>query len=169
MRPSRRLVLILLVLCGVMETRAQERAHSGRFDLREALEDDRVLGLFADLAWNATRRGGSVEAAAFLIADPERGMECRIWPHSAAKRRESFRGVIPPGTVAIVHTHPNGIPRPSRADVAEAKRIGLPIYVLSRIDIWAVNSADGAEVPLVERKNWIAKARRQSTARCESP
>lgn len=70
------------------------------------------------------------ERAAFLIADAEGRLDARRWP-SATYYRASYRGAIPRGTVAIIHTHPLNEHEPSAHDLVEAGRVGLPIVVIT--------------------------------------
>ena len=47
------------------------------------------------------------------------------------------------GRVAIVHTHPlRTDPRPSSGDAALSRRLGLPVYTLTRYGLW-VAQPDG--------------------------
>ena len=72
----------------------------------------------------------SIERAAFVIRERDGGLTMQRWA-SAAYRRASFRGSIPPGTIAIAHTHPLRSPGPSEHDRVEARRLGLPVIVVT--------------------------------------
>jgi hypothetical protein len=64
------------------------------------------------------------------------------WPWSAQSAKEIWKGPAPPGSVAIIHTHPTATserPSPGDYDLAngrQAKDIHMPVYVLHRNGIW---------------------------------
>jgi hypothetical protein len=63
--------------------------------------------------------------------------------------------MIPPGTIAIVHTHPVQYPRPSERDKQEATRLRIPIYVLTIQGVYkAVPGASNATL-IAEYQAWI--------------
>ncbi len=70
------------------------------------------------------------ERAAFLIREDDGTLTLEPWP-SREFRHASFRGVIPARTIAILHTHPASAPSPSARDRAEARRLGLPVVVIT--------------------------------------
>lgn len=73
----------------------------------------------------------SIERAAFVIRSPGGDLEFVLWP-GGSFFSSRWNGPTPEGVVAVMHTHPAGRPAPSAADRAEAKRVGLPFYVVSR-------------------------------------
>ena len=88
------------------------------------------------------RRNGvdeDFETAAFIVRGPDGGLSRIFWPGGHLFRRARWRGVIPPNAVAVMHTHPNRMPRPSDHDIAESKRIGLPFYVVTRTTLCRVD------------------------------
>jgi hypothetical protein len=133
------------------------------FEFRNAAADPLVLGLMQDLAGRGAQKINDLEVAAFIVRESSGAFSCLLWPHSANIRSERYRGRIPAGTVAVAHTHPLYAPQPSGGDVAESKRIGLPIYVLTRWDLYVVDPSSGQRVALIERKNWTP----QRGKRCE--
>jgi len=120
-----------------------------------ALLDPSLLGVLQQIG----ERGASayfddMEAAAFIVRRPDGSYTSVLWPaKTAAIRGARFVGAIPAGTVAIAHTHPFTAELPSRGDINQAKRIGLPIYVISR---WSLYVADpsGEVTGLIVRKDW---------------
>lgn len=117
------------------------------------LEDPRVLVLFEDLLRRALLGSQDLERAAFLTIENGR-YACLLWPSSREFRRESFRGLIPAGTVAIVHTHPNRMPKASRQDQETAKQTGLPLFTLTRGNITVVDPVSGLESWPVRGTYW---------------
>lgn len=75
------------------------------------------------------------ERAAFLVYRADGSFDCRVWPPSFTARSESWRGLPPVGTAAIVHTHPNDQPQPSRGDEALARKWGVPVMVVTRYGV----------------------------------
>lgn len=70
------------------------------------------------------------ECAAFLVWD-NGSFRLIEWPASHRFHAADFQGPIPEGTVAVVHTHPFVLPSPSLHDRMEARRTGIPIFVLT--------------------------------------
>ena len=70
------------------------------------------------------------ERAAFLIREADGTLTLEPWPDGGF-RHAKFRGRIPARTIAILHTHPADSPQPSARDRAEARRLGLPVVVIS--------------------------------------
>ena len=83
------------------------------------------------------------------------------WPWSAEVGKETWKGPLPVGTVAIAHTHPDkSSPKPSttggntgRGDQGTADKIGLPVYVVTRNAIW--KAVPNAKDPVQAKgKDW---------------
>ncbi len=70
------------------------------------------------------------ERAAFLVRRVDGRLVVVAWPAGGPADAE-YRGRIPLGCVAVIHTHPSRTPQPSRRDIAEARRIGIPIVVIT--------------------------------------
>lgn len=96
-----------------------------------------------------------MEAAAFIVQNADGTCSAVSWAaNTAGVRTARFVGEIPPGTIAIAHTHPFTAEVPSRGDIAQAKRIGLPIYTISQWSLY-VAEPSGDVVPLIVRHNWL--------------
>ncbi|HVE70185.1 MAG TPA: Mov34/MPN/PAD-1 family protein, partial [Thermoanaerobaculia bacterium] len=78
------------------------------------------------------------ERAAFLIEERDGTLTLEPWPASG-HRHATFQGAIPPRTIAIVHTHPADAPEPSARDRAEARRLGLPVIVITPRSVMATH------------------------------
>jgi hypothetical protein len=103
-----------------------------------------VLGvlLFSDLTSGQARSWYSLmlaeggygrlprEQAAFLIRERDGSLTLQPWT-DCAHRRASFRGRIPERTLAVLHTHPADEEQPSNVDRAEARRLGMPVLVIT--------------------------------------
>ena len=70
------------------------------------------------------------ERAAFLVQRADGRLITVLWP-PGDYAEASHKGQIPERCVAVIHTHPARTPLPSRHDIAEAQRIGLPIVVIT--------------------------------------
>lgn len=84
------------------------------------------------------------ERAAFLIREREGSLTLQPWD-DRSHHRATFRGTIPARTIAVLHTHPRSDPRPSSGDRAQARRLGLPIVVITPQSVIAA-MPDGNEV-----------------------
>ncbi|HET8775364.1 MAG TPA: Mov34/MPN/PAD-1 family protein [Thermoanaerobaculia bacterium] len=82
------------------------------------------------------------ERAAFLIRESDGTLTLEPWPHHGF-RHATFRGKVPARTIAILHTHPAGQSHPSPRDRAEAKRLGIPVVVITPKSVTAA-IADGS-------------------------
>jgi hypothetical protein len=150
------LILLAFVYSGALSASA--------LDLRSVASDPAVLAMFADMLRVSTP-GVEREVAAFLVRDGDGRISCRAWPRLGRFRAEAFHGEIPNGTVAIAHTHPPLSTKPSRGDIAEAQRIGLPIYVVTRRQIHVVHPGTGRSISVAG--NWMWRIR-GAAARCDS-
>jgi len=86
------------------------------------------------------------ERAAFLIREADGTLTVEIWAHGS-RRHATFRGAVPFGTIAILHTHPHGDERPSAQDRDEAARLRLPVVVITTGGVVAA-MPDGTDVVL---------------------
>ncbi|HUJ12988.1 MAG TPA: Mov34/MPN/PAD-1 family protein [Thermoanaerobaculia bacterium] len=108
-----------------------------------------------DLLW--TNRISTIERterAAFIVDEGGGNLQCLVWPATYQHARATFRGLIPRGTIAIIHTHPANAPWPSENDEREARRLGIPIYALTPLAI--TKAAPAKDAQLVERGPWLA-------------
>ena len=92
------------------------------------------------------------EKAAFLIRETDGTMTLQPWTHGDV-RRASFRGTVPLRTIAVIHTHPASEPRPSRHDRDEARRLGMPVVVITPEAAIAVMPG-GADVVAASGPSW---------------
>ena len=107
-----------------------------------------VIAFGSDLV----RRNGvdeEFERAAFLVRDGHH-VTMTEWPFRRDYKLAHWRGSIPTGAFAIIHTHPSNVPRPSLHDKAEAKRTGMPVFVATRARVCVV-TPDG-EIECVSAK-----------------
>ena len=90
------------------------------------------------------------ETAAFVVRGAD-GLRLAMWPKSDELHMAKWKGAIPPGAIAIVHTHANHDADPSANDVRTAARVRLPVYVITRTRITVTN---GEAVYTVARGRW---------------
>ncbi len=118
---------------------------------REIACDDAVLGMAWELLASAQYGQSSRERAAFVFRDETGAYALQRWPFEAVGFRASFHGVMAEGTVAIIHTHPVGYDFPSTKDQLVARRMELPVYVLTR---GRISKTNGVGVMTIWRGNW---------------
>jgi hypothetical protein len=93
---------------------------------------DDLLPLLADLARRSAYGIHGAERAAFLVRDGDGGVRCVLWPFVGESRSASHRGPLPPGTIAVAHTHPKCCRSLSPHDYREAERLGITVMAVSR-------------------------------------
>jgi proteasome lid subunit RPN8/RPN11 len=93
--------------------------------------NDAVLAKAWALLREARYGQSAREHAAFVVLGRD-GYSFVAWPYGASEYAAHYDGAIPANAVAIVHTHPNSHPMPSAEDEAVARRVGLPVYVVTR-------------------------------------
>jgi proteasome lid subunit RPN8/RPN11 len=104
------------------------------------------------------------EQAAFVVRRADGKLAVIRWAIDCSALRKSYRGIVPPNTVAIVHTHPEGRREPSQQDISEARRIKLPICVLTRRGIWMADPVQGNSVALLDDPTWTNSQPAESAA-----
>jgi hypothetical protein len=96
----------------------------------------RCNSVFLQQAWSLLEGAefgrSDIEQAAFAVLDDDGPIRFIRWPATTTPLHSEYRGVIPANTFAVVHTHPNTRPGPSADDAALARRLGVPVYVLTR-------------------------------------
>lgn len=127
---------------------------AAEFDSIKLASDAGLRTIFADLV----RRGGNglkeTEVAAFIVLDGEGRYRCIVWPYTGATRRQTYRGSLPPFTVAIAHTHHLSSVRPSGVDRRTSAALGIPVIVLTPANIW-VATPGGSIAAIVHRRPWM--------------
>lgn len=97
---------------------------------------------------------GTVESerAAFLVVGPLGEYESVVWPRTHERRAATWRGPVPAGTIAVLHTHPMTMPEPSRNDVAHAIQTRLSFVIVSRSRVYVVEP--NGSVRLIASNGW---------------
>ena len=111
------------------------------------LDDPAVHGVLKDLLRSARYGCSNEEQAAFLIRNATGATFFLRWRSDGQLNRAEWDGPLPAGTVAIVHTHPNWLPLPSKRDNRVALQTSVPVYVITRTRI--VRTDGGAGVVLI--------------------
>ncbi len=103
--------------------------------------------LLKNARWGASR----FEQAAFAVRERDGRIDFVRWPGSPEDFRAEYKGSIPPNAFAVVHTHPNGHPDPSGDDDAVARRLGIPVYIVTRTGI---SFTTGREMKIIVVGDW---------------
>ena len=74
------------------------------------------------------------ELAGFVVESATGALALIQWPAPPKPllRAANWSGPLPENLIAVIHTHPRELPRPSSQDAAEARRLGVPFYVISQ-------------------------------------
>jgi proteasome lid subunit RPN8/RPN11 len=83
------------------------------------------------------------ERAAFIVDSTNGSYAVVLWPRTNERLAATWHGPIPPRTIAIAHTHPVNMPRPSRNDIAQAIQLRVPLIVVSRTHIFLIDATGG--------------------------
>src|SRR5438067_5790331 len=101
------------------------------YPLNEQILDRADIALaFETLLRKASYGRLGEERAGFLVLDGDH-FRLVLWPPTHKYHAEEWRGKIPAGTVAAVHTHPIAQPEASNVDRTEAQRVGIPMFVIT--------------------------------------
>jgi len=123
------------------------------------LRDPTVIACFAHLVRSALGGFATFEKAAFLALRADHSVQCIDWPSTREFKQAQWSGPMPSGVVAVAHTHPLSSPFASPDDVKLARRIRMPIFVLTP-NMVSVVHADGRVEMLVYGKEWISALRK---------
>lgn len=133
--------LAALLYLGVMQGMMQgELAH-----------DPFVRGALWEMLADARYGFAEMEEAMFIIRNPDGTFSFLRWDPSRVPHQAQWSAPIPAGVVAIAHTHPNAMPRPSRMDFHTAMQSKIPVYVVTRTRI---TKTSGSEEWTVLKGNW---------------
>lgn len=114
------------------------------FAVRPAAAEPALDAHFVRLLRRAAHGLAQDEVAAWLLREPDGRDRLVLWPPTNRPRSHAWRGPVPAGAIALLHTHPaSGNPLPSAPDRDVARRFGLPVYTISR---WAIYRVDRDEV-----------------------
>jgi len=86
------------------------------------------------------------EGAAFIVRSASGNFYSLEWPSNGQLDSARWEGAFPPGTVAIAHTHPTHLPMPSNIDITTARKVHVPVYVVTPAKI---TRTDGGEPVVV--------------------
>jgi hypothetical protein len=156
--------MLAALLCGASAARAQTRGDvAASADAVSAAAvisqfDARIVKTFAE-TWQ--RAGGGtrkVEAAVLIVRSADGSCKAVATEATNEYRRLTFRWQ--PGTIAIVHTHPNGDdPKPSLTDVALAERFRVPIFTLTLKGMFLYDPATRAVSRVQQGIDWMDYSR----------
>ncbi len=126
--------------------------HRATLTVTSELAKDPVIleGLWAMLG-RAQFGFSSLEQAAFVLSAPDGTLSLMPWPATGGLNESHWKGALPSDAIAIVHTHPNKFPNPSRLDAQTAIETGLPVYVLTRSTIMKTS---GGHTEVVVNRPW---------------
>lgn len=106
------------------------------------LMDNRDVEAHAFRLFEASGFGSAPTEHSMWVVSEDGKYNFVMWPWSAEPGKERWKGPLPQGAVAVVHTHPTAKserPSPGDHDLADGKqdsRIRMPVYVLHRNGIW---------------------------------
>lgn len=152
-------------LAAVLLIAVSLQGQNASFDFHQAGGDADVRSLFATFMKFYANRTDDLERAAFLVRDGEGNLSCVQWPYANRERANSYRGVVPEGTVAIIRVQSWRNSRPSAADIRQSVSSGLPVYTLTRRQISAVDPGSGETVQIASN-GWSNGVPATKAGRC---
>ena len=117
----------------------------------ELAHDPTVRGALWKLLEDAHYGHAEMEQAMFIVRGADGVLSFVRWHPTGASHLAQWNAPVPPGTIAIAHTHPNSLPRPSTNDIRTAVASKLPIYVVTRTRI--TKTSDG-ETNVIVKGEW---------------
>ena len=112
----------------------------------EIADEPEVRRFFWSLIQESGYGFSESEQAAFVVRRNDGSYGFVRWPSSEQHHRAVWKGAFPAGTIAIVHTHPNWIPDPSKTDIRTSQQRGMPVYVVTRLHIRKTTADGGTAV-----------------------
>lgn len=85
------------------------------------------------------------EQGAFVARATDGTLYFIVWPRGPERDILRWRGRIPSGTIAILHTHPPASPTASKIDERAARASRIPVYVITNGGIMRT-MGEGSEV-----------------------
>ncbi len=150
---GRVLMMMTAMLTGTGLVRGEEQA-----------VDQALLRILSDLQSRSKIGDGQRERAAFILRGEKGDYRCALWPSEHRWREASYSGAVPAGTIAVAHTHPRDLPRPSQHDVDEALRSKRTFYVITFWSIYRIDPTSGRIVAVVWNQDWTLSFRREPVA-----
>lgn len=139
--------MLSLLVCAILSANPAQ--------LQAMLDDRDVVKELAEMVILANAmKACEGEQAAFVVRRADRKLAVVHWSTDCSALRKTYRGIIPPNAIAIVHTHPEGRREPSPEDLSEARRIKLPICVLTRRGIWIADPVRTESIALLDDPAW---------------
>lgn len=129
---TKRFLLVATILVTGIASAATISEVSGGDLLSDPVVREAVLRMLSGTHHGLSR----LEIAEFIVRDADGNTTTVEWPETEIFDCAIWVGPLPAGTVAIVHTHPNWQPRPSRIDIATARRAQIPVYIVTQTQVW---------------------------------
>lgn len=110
-------------------------------------------------AWYQAAKGrASVEAVVLIIRDAD-GSSTAVLPDPTHQHyRFTFHWL--PGTIAVVHTHPNDYnPRPAEADIDIAERFGVPMFTLTSTGMYLYDPTTKITSRVQDGTDWLVNSK----------
>lgn len=120
----------------------------------DVIHDPVVLEFSRELLQRARAARGA-EQGAFVARANSGALYFIVWPQGNEADILRWRGRIPPNVIAIVHTHPPGIPMPSKIDHRAARGARIPVYVITS---GLIMRTRGEQPETVLQGDWISRA-----------
>jgi Prokaryotic homologs of the JAB domain len=117
---------------------------------------DRVLSEFALEILKQAGPVEDMEVAAFIVRADNGTLSLRSWPNQRRFRNAQWSGPLPPGVIAVIHSHPAMKPLPSGTDRREAMRLQIPIFAVSRGSL--CKAGVRGEVRCAQSVSWLTRS-----------
>jgi hypothetical protein len=110
-------------------------------------------------AWYQAAKGrASVEAVILITRNPDGSCKAVLPDSTHQHYRFTFHWL--PGTIAVVHTHPNDHdPRPAEADIDIAERFRVPMFTLTNTGMFLYDPATKITSRVQHGTDWLVNSK----------
>ena len=158
--PAQSFNITACIATALSEAVEASRAHPNRTvvlrgaDLAISKFDKQIVGAFSQ-AWRRSGNGtSSLEGVVLILRMADGSYGGREMGSTGEHKRFTFRWH--PGTIAIVHTHPNGSdPKPQYEDIAVADKHFVPVFTITSRGMYVYDPGARKVSKVMNDMDWL--------------
>ena len=146
------MIFLQTLVVFLLSTDGVDRNAFAPFDLRRINAE--VVDAMRQ-AWKLAEYGkSSREAGVVVVLEQDGRYSAKV--HFSPDSLLQVRMSVPPGTVALFHTHPNSVGySPSPQDRKNADRLQIPSFTMTDRGLWAYNPTTGKTTEVLPMRSWL--------------